>query len=129
MRGRSEPFDLPNFSHGTAGVGYYLARLARLSGHLRFETAAFGAARYMISVADRREGLLLVPYSVPNTDFATPFDVGWAHGLPGTPQFFSAVRPLTGDIDLLKLVEASAHSDDAFGGLPDLTQVDREESP
>ncbi len=83
-RGVETPVDLPNFSHGTAGVGLFMSRLGATAALPRFSEAASSATRYLISVADERDGLFLVPYGVPNEGYVTRFDIGWAHGPAGS---------------------------------------------
>ena len=85
---RDAPIDLPNFSHGTAGVGFFLARLGHRSGEARFLEAANQAAQYIESIRVGEGDLFLVPYGVPNEGYATPYDVGWAHGPAGTGLLF-----------------------------------------
>lgn len=88
FRGADAPIDLPNFSHGTAGVGFFLTQLAHRTGEARFVEAAGLAARYLESVRAGGEDLFLVPYGVPNEGYAAPYDIGWAHGPAGTGLFF-----------------------------------------
>ena len=42
----------PNFSHGTAGVAYFLATLLRATGELPLMGAALSGARYLQAVAN-----------------------------------------------------------------------------
>ena len=46
-----EPRVYPNFSHGTSGVAYFLARLAAATAQPRFLDAALRGARYLESIA------------------------------------------------------------------------------
>ena len=43
---------MPNFSHGTAGIAYFLATLARETGRKEFLDAALAGARYLQAVAN-----------------------------------------------------------------------------
>lgn len=88
MRGADTPMDLPNFSHGTAGVGAFLARLGRASGEARFLEGARSAVRYLDAVSDTTGGLYLIPYGVPNEGLSTAYDIGWAHGPAGSARLF-----------------------------------------
>ena len=110
LRGADAPIDLPNFSHGTAGVGFFLARLGTVTGRARFTRAARQAARYLDHVADTTGGLLLVPYGVPNEGYVTPHDIGWAHGPPGTARLHYALWTETGEDRYRHLVERSART-------------------
>lgn len=100
--------NLPNFSHGTAGVGYFLATLYQDTKHKEFLDAAVAAGGYLQSIAKIEEGGFLVPYSVPNGGFAHRFDVGWAHGGAGTARLFFRLWQITKDPKWLDLVESSA---------------------
>jgi lantibiotic modifying enzyme len=115
IRGESMDQDLPNFSHGTAGVGYFMVRLGEVSGLPRFSEAALRAAEYLDRIADRRDGLYLVPYGVPNEGYATPYDIGWAHGPAGTSRLHYAIWMQTQDPDLRNRVEAGARAIVASG--------------
>jgi lantibiotic modifying enzyme len=113
--GPENDFNLPNFSHGTAGVGYFLATLYQSSGRGEFLEAAERAAAYLMSVADRREGLFLVPYGIPNEGFVTRYDIGWAHGPAGTARLFYRLWQITGSRAYGDVVLASARSIAAAG--------------
>lgn len=101
------PHNLPNFSHGTAGVGYYMARLFEATQEVRYLTAAEQAAQYLEAVADQTEALFLVPYGIPNEGFVTAFDIGWAHGPVGTVRLFSLLHQLTEDPHYANLIDAN----------------------
>ena len=115
MRGTKTPLDLPNFSHGTAGVGFFMARLGAVSGVARFTEAARGAVAYLELIADRQQGLLLVPYGVPNDGYATPYDIGWAHGPAGTARLYYELWAETDESEMRNRVEASAQTVVASG--------------
>ncbi len=115
MRGTETPLDLPNFSHGTAGVGFFMARLGAASGVARFTEAAHGAVAYLDLIADRQQGLLLVPYGVPNEGYATPHDIGWAHGPTGTARLYYELWAETDESEMRNRVEASAQTVVASG--------------
>jgi len=110
MRGQSMDFDLPNFSHGTAGIGYYFARLGEVSDEPRFVDAAIRASNYLDLISDQRNGLYLVPYGIPNEGFVTPFDIGWAHGPAGTGRFQYLMWSLNEQSTSEAKVRASAHT-------------------
>lgn len=56
--------NLPNFSHGAAGVGYLMTRLYEATGDSTFLDAALGAAAYDAAIADTTGGVLRVPYGM-----------------------------------------------------------------
>jgi hypothetical protein len=120
LRSTSMPLDLPNFSHGTAGVGTFLTGLVETTGALRFRIAALAAAAYLHGIADRRDSLFLVPYGVPNDGYVTAYDIGWAHGPPGTARFHYALWLLIGDEETERWVDAGARTVLA-SGVPSVT--------
>lgn len=116
--GGNMDFILPNFSHGAAGIGFFLARLYKAGKQRTYLDGALGAARYLEAIADRDGGGFLVPYGVPNEGFTRPYDIGWAHGPAGTARLFESLWRATGDSAWLGIVKASAVSI-LHSGLPD----------
>ena len=82
----------PNFSHGTAGVCYFLARLAEETGETRFRDAALQGGRYLRSVAG--EDGLVFHHEPDGEDL---FYLGWCHGPTGTVSLYEELAELTGD--------------------------------
>lgn len=120
-RAQDMEWNLPNFSHGTAGVGYYLARLYEVTRQQAYLDGAEAAARYLMDVADREGGLFLVPYGIPNEGLSTQYDIGWAHGPPGTARLFYLLWQLTGEEAYRAVVAANVQSLVA-SGLPGATR-------
>jgi hypothetical protein len=108
LRGAERPLDLPNLSHGTAGVGFFLARLGSASGQGRFVRAAQEASDYLQSIRQGADTLYLVPYGVPNDGYDTPYDIGWAHGPAGTSLLHYALWKETGGVGQRELVDQGA---------------------
>jgi lantibiotic modifying enzyme len=101
-------FILPNFSHGAAGIGYFLATLSRDTGRQEFLDAALASARYLEAVAKTDGGVFLVPYGWPNAAWSQAYDIGWAHGPAGTARFFYRLWQITDDPGWLERVHQSA---------------------
>ena len=57
--------EYPNFSHGTAGVAYALARLYEVTRDRRYLDAALGGARHLVAIAHTAGGVCLVPHILP----------------------------------------------------------------
>ncbi len=87
---------LPNFSHGPAGVGFFLATLSQALDEPRYLEAAIAAGEYLTSIARTDDGGFILPYSVPNGEFNASWDVGWAHGPAGSARLFYALWRITG---------------------------------
>lgn len=121
MRAQDMDFNLPNFSHGAAGIGYYLARLYEATRQPRYLAGAEDAAQYLMAIAEQEGGLFLVPYGVPNEGFATPYDIGWAHGPPGTARLFYLLWKITGKKLYSDVVERNVQSLSA-SGIPGTTR-------
>jgi lantibiotic modifying enzyme len=113
-------FILPNFSHGAAGIGYFLAELYRATERPDFLDAALASARYLEAVARTDGGTFLVPYGWPDAGWERPYDIGWAHGPAGTARFFYDLWRITGDQHWLDRVRQSARGILASGllGVP-----------
>lgn len=98
----------PNFSHGTAGVGYFLATLAKDTGDRTFFDAALGGARYLKSIAATEGDVCLVFHHEPGDDGKQLFYLGWCHGPAGTARFWYQLYRITGDPEWLVWTERSA---------------------
>ncbi len=81
----------PNFSHGTAGVAYYLATLHAATGDPEFLAAAVDGAAFLASV--ERDGL--VHHHEPGGEDL--FYLGWCHGPAGTTRLYQRLAWTTGD--------------------------------
>lgn len=80
------PRMMPNFSHGTAGVAYFLAGLFRETGNRRFLDAAQEGAAYLVKIARREEEGFRIFHHEPGGEDL--FYLGWCHGTPGTSRLF-----------------------------------------
>lgn len=121
-------FILPNFSHGAAGIGYFMATLYRDTGEPAFLEAAQRTAAYLHAIARTDGDVFLVPYGVPNEGYIRPFDVGWAHGPAGTARFFYRLWQATGEAAHRETVDAAAQGILA-SGLPGPPRVGFGEEP
>jgi lantibiotic modifying enzyme len=103
--GRSTNY--PNFSHGTAGIGYFLAELHAATDDERYRTSALAAGHYLrsiMSAATSSNGLIFHH----DTTGQNLFYLGWCHGPAGTGRFFYRLYQLTGDPGWLDLVRTQA---------------------
>jgi lantibiotic modifying enzyme len=99
----------PNFSHGTAGIGFYLLRLYEQTGEKRFLEAALDGARYLKSIASSDPASrCLIPHDLPDGDKL--FYLSWCHGPAGTGRFFHELSIVTQDPDWQGLCDASAQT-------------------
>ncbi|MFN8581117.1 MAG: lanthionine synthetase LanC family protein [Gemmatimonadaceae bacterium] len=97
----------PNFSHGTAGVAYFLATLHQATGDPMFLDAALAGARYLQSLATTTEhGGHMVFHSEPGNE--SLFYLSWCHGPAGTSRLFHRLGQITGDPAYAAYVDALA---------------------
>ena len=97
---------MPNFSHGTAGIAYFLARLHKATGGRRFLEGALSGARYLQAIAKTEGDICLVPHNQP--DGLDLYYLSWCHGPAGTARLFYQLAQTTGDKSWMSWVEKSA---------------------
>ena len=106
--------EMPNFSHGTAGIAYFLATLHRTTGSPECLDAALAGANYLISQATVGDG----PSAAAGAPATTPdrpgsdsgyrifhsrpggedlYYLSWCHGPVGTNRLFHQLAKATGD--------------------------------
>ncbi len=99
---------MPNFSHGTAGISYFLATLYRETQQKKFLDAALSGARYLQSIAHKEDDVCLIFHHEP--DGEDLYYLGWCHGPTGTAQLFYCLYQTTGDKEWLEWSERCAHA-------------------
>ncbi len=97
------PREMPNYSHGTAGICHFLLMLddvcRRTEGTMetydgRFQRAAEDGARYLMGLMNARN-VGLIPHHLPGGEDL--YYLGWCHGPAGTVRLFDQLAGLTGD--------------------------------
>jgi lantibiotic modifying enzyme len=90
------PRNYPNFSHGTAGVSYFLATLHETTQDRLFLELAKAGERYLrsISTATERDGRMVF-HSEPGNEKL--FYLSWCHGPAGTARLYHKLGKITGD--------------------------------
>ncbi len=91
----SFPRVMPNFSHGTAGIAWFLARLHEVTHVPEFLDAARDGADHLLSIADRSDDGCRVYHHTP--DGLDLYYMGWCHGPCGTARLFHELARQTGD--------------------------------
>jgi lantibiotic modifying enzyme len=86
------PRIMPNFSHGTAGIAYFLAALYEVTHETCFLDGTLAGARYLLSITTP-DGL--VCHHFP--DGQDLFYLGWCHGPAGTSRLYYKMAQITGD--------------------------------
>lgn len=104
----SYPKLMPNFSHGTAGVAYFLAALYQDTRQPAFLDAALAGARYLQAVADTSgDGCLIFHNEPEGKDL---YYLGWCHGPVGTARLFRQLALVTKDASWDEWVRKGARS-------------------
>ena len=99
------PRQMPNFSHGTAGVSYFLAQLCRATGEAKYLAAAKKGADYLVSISGK-DGLVF--HHKP--DGKDLFYLGWCHGPVGTSRLFAVLHKATKDVSYAKWIDTAAET-------------------
>src|SRR5215216_157453 len=99
---------MPNFSHGTAGVAYFLATLYQETKRDEFLKGALAGATYLQQVAKTDGDICLVFHNEP--DGKDLYYLGWCHGPVGTARLFYKLYQVTGDGEWLGWVKKSARA-------------------
>lgn len=108
---------MPNFSHGTAGIAYFLATLYRETHQQEFLAAATEGGRYLQSIAVTDSGRALIFHDEP--DNKNLFYLGWCHGPAGTARLFYRLYQISNDERWMEWVKKSARAD-LESGIPEL---------
>lgn len=99
---------MPNFSHGTAGVAYFLAELFRKTQRKEYLEAALAGAQYLRAIAKTEGDGCLIFHNEP--DGRDLYYLGWCHGPAGTARLFFLLYEVTADKSWLDWAKRSANS-------------------
>lgn len=97
-------FTAPNFAHGAAGVGYFMADLHRATDNPRYLDIATEAARYVEAHTSRSGDGVLVCHTDENPGLNY---LGVCHGPPGTGRLMLLLDQITGDDRWLDFVHSN----------------------
>jgi lantibiotic modifying enzyme len=85
--------EMPNWSHGTAGVAAALALAGAELGRPDLVAAATAGAEHLVTLAVPTAGGVVLPrYSPEPMAGEEPYSFGWCHGAAGTSQLFAALE-------------------------------------
>ena len=103
----------PNFAHGAAGIGFFLARLAQLSGERRFLDAALAATAWIMTTVKSEDDTCAAFHHDPGvTDL---FTLGWCHGPPGLGWLFRQLELTTASAEWRGWLRRAARADRTSG--------------
>jgi lantibiotic modifying enzyme len=92
----SMPRNYPNFSHGTAGVSYFLATLSGVSKRREHLDAALSGERWLSGrMTTTVSGGRMIYHSAPGNEQL--FYLSWCHGPVGTARLYRSLSRVTGD--------------------------------
>ncbi len=106
-----QKYYMPNFSHGTAGVGYFLARLFQETSMKKFLDGAMAAAEELASLENVNAW---VPHH-DNEEGKNLYYLSWCHGPAGTARFYYQLFQVTKDPVWKERIRKSAQAMMACG--------------
>jgi Lanthionine synthetase C-like protein len=98
---------MPNFSHGTAGIAYFLATLYEGTKQKPYLDAALAGAKYLLSIAKTDGDACLIFHNEP--DGKDLYYLGWCHGPVGTARLFYRLSKATGETSWMDWLKRSAN--------------------
>ena len=132
----NSPRLMPNFSHGTAGIAYFLARASEEAPvevviaepfhdpergvvvrggtysddrlRKKYLAASLAGAKYLQAIAKTEGDICLIPHNQP--DGLDMYYLGWCHGPVGTARLWYQLAKITGDNQWLTWVDRAANA-------------------
>jgi lantibiotic modifying enzyme len=108
------PYIMPNFSHGPAGIGYFLADLYTETKEQKYLDAALSATAYIRSREVKKGDGILVPHHELRDDNEL-FYFGTCHGPAGTGRLMYLLHEITGEEKWMEWIDANLRGADAMG--------------
>jgi lantibiotic modifying enzyme len=84
--------EMPNFSHGAAGIAFALAAAGVTLGRPDLLAVAQAAGERLTRLGARPDGTIAVAHSIPLRDPHAPVSFGWCHGPSGTLRLFELLE-------------------------------------
>jgi lantibiotic modifying enzyme len=88
-------YEMPNFSHGAAGVAFALATAGMVLERPDLILVAQAAGERLARLGARPDGTIAVPHSIPLRDPKAPVSFGWCHGPTGTVRLFQLLESVS----------------------------------
>ncbi len=86
------PREMPNWSHGIAGIAAALALAGADLGRPDLVDAARSGAEHLVTLGDPSDGGFVVPHFIPAVEDFDDVTFTWCHGPTGTSLLFSALE-------------------------------------
>jgi lantibiotic modifying enzyme len=106
----------PNFAHGTAGIAFFLARLAEATGRTEFLDGARAGMEWVFSTVRTDDDTCAAYHDAP--DSMDEYTLGWCHGPPGLAWTFRQLELCTGEAEWRTWVRRAARAD-RISGIPE----------
>lgn len=84
--------EMPNWSHGLAGIGAALAVAGSELDRRDLVEAARSGAEHLVTLGDSSDGGFVVPHVIPNQPDMDDVTYSWCHGPTGTSLLFTALE-------------------------------------
>jgi hypothetical protein len=84
--------EMPNWSHGLAGIAAALAVAGRELGRPDLVEAARSGAEHLVTLGDTSDGGFVVPHVIPHQPDLDEVTFTWCHGPTGTSLLFTALE-------------------------------------
>lgn len=97
---------MPNFSHGTAGVCYFLTRLYTVTNEKEFLNAALAGASHLETIENKDAWI----YHHDKDEGKDLFYLSWCHGPAGTVRLYYELYKITKDGKWLDKIKRSAQA-------------------
>jgi lantibiotic modifying enzyme len=108
------PYIMPNFSHGPAGIAYFLADLHSETNDPKYLDAALAATQYVQSRQVKKgDGFLVTHHESPEP--ADLFYLSTCHGPAGTGRLMYLLNQITGDQKWMNWIDANLRGMEAIG--------------
>ena len=98
---------MPNFSHGTAGISYFMARLYEVTKDKEFLRTALAGTKFLEAVAQKDTCLV---HHDDRPEYKDVYYLGWCHGPVGTSRLFIEMHKLTGEESWMTWVRKSTQA-------------------
>jgi lantibiotic modifying enzyme len=85
-------YEMPNFSHGAAGIGFALGTAGIVLERPDLLAVAVAAGERLARLGARPDGTIAVPHSIPLRDPGAAVSFGWCHGPSGTLRLFELLE-------------------------------------
>jgi lantibiotic modifying enzyme len=115
MADTARGFYMPNFSHGTAGVAYFMARLYEVHPASEYLDAAVQAGAYLLSITSPNG---MIRHAEPDPAAMDRFYVSWCHGPVGTARLYHVLWKITQE-EKWKVATMDAARADMVCGIPE----------